>query len=248
MEHSKNNKFTNRTCSKTDGLPLMGVILIGLGLVFLLDRLNIIPSEIRSYIITWQALLIFIGFINLFRKNSRFPGIILILVGSTFLIPEIIHIPFEAKQVIWPIVLIVIGVTIVFKAKKFKSPQLLKSHSDSYNDHEKINEVAIFGGGKRMITTQNLKGGKITAIFGGLEIDLTDATIIDDIAVIEVACIFGGVSFIVKPEWNVQLQVATILGGFDDKRKVYKQDHSENSKQLIIKGAAIFGGGEVKSY
>ena len=104
-----------------------------------------------------------------------------------------------------------------------------------------------FGGGKRQITSQNLRNGNLSAIFGGLEIDLTQAYFDEDEMVLEIAAIFGGVSLAVKSEWDVQIQVTSILGGFSDERKIYKGDQP-SGKRLIIKGAAIFGGGEVKSY
>ncbi|MBI9066064.1 MAG: hypothetical protein JEZ09_02150 [Salinivirgaceae bacterium] len=249
MDYKKDHRMSEkRTCNRNEGLPIMGIFLVGLGVVFLLDRLHIIPNYWRNIIISWQALLIFIGIINLFKNHARFPGFILILVGTTFLIPEIIDIPFETRQLIWPIILIGVGLMIVFKTRNLKVPRVLSSDSETINGAEKIDEVAIFGGGKRVITSQNLKGGNITAIFGGIELDLTEAELADDIAVLEVACIFGGTTIITKPEWDVQVQVASILGGFTDKRKMYKRDTGTQTKTLIIKGAAIFGGGEVKSY
>lgn len=250
MEHSKiqNNYRNNKACKKQDGLPVIGFFFIGLGVVFMLDRLGLIPYEWRSIIISWQALLIFIGTINIFRSHARFPGLILILVGAAFLIPDIIPIPFETKQLIWPLILIIVGAAILLKARQFKTPHVFSHDEESQVVSEKIDEVAIFGGGKRVITTQNLKGGNITAIFGGLEIDLSDAEIQEDVIVLEVAAIFGGATIIVKSDWDVQVQVSSILGGFSDKRKVYKNDNREGAKRLIIKGAAIFGGGEVKSF
>jgi predicted membrane protein len=250
MNYTK-NKFNTRTphCSKQDGLPIVGLFLIGFGLMFLLDRMNLIPSYWRHIIISWQALLIFIGLINLFKSHARIPGIILILIGSAFLLPEIFDIPFETRQLIWPVLLIGAGVLIVFKARNFKAPSVIHSETETFNGQEKIEEVAIFGGGKRIITSKNLRGGNVSAIFGGLELDLTEAELANDTAVLEVACIFGGVTIIVKPEWDVQVQVTSILGGFDDKRKLYKRpDGTPATKHLIIKGAAIFGGGEVKAY
>lgn len=251
MDYTKgNNKhFKGSSCKKQDGLPLVGIFLIGFGLIFLLDRMNLISSYWRHIIISWQSLLIFIGLINVFKSHARIPGIILILVGSAFLAPEIFNIPFETRQLIWPVVLIAVGLVIVFKARSIKAPKVFHSEKESTNGQERIEEIAIFGGGKRIITSQNLRGGNASAIFGGLELDLTEAELSEETAVLEVACIFGGVTIIVKPEWDVQVQVASILGGFDDKRKVYKRSEGMPSgKRLIIKGAAIFGGGEVKAY
>ncbi|MDA3890733.1 MAG: DUF5668 domain-containing protein [Salinivirgaceae bacterium] len=251
MNYIKNNRHTKGShCHSKDNIPIVGFFLIGFGIVFLLDRMNLIPSYWRHIIISWQSLLIFIGTINIFKSNARVPGLILIMVGSAFLIPEIFNISFQTKQLIWPVILISVGLLIVFKARHIKAPKMFNPESETYNGQEKIEEVAIFGGGKRIITNQNLKGGNVSAIFGGIELDLTDAELGDEIVVLEIAAIFGGVVIIVKPEWDVQVQVSSILGGFDDKRKVYKraEGSSASGKKLIIKGAAIFGGGEVKSY
>jgi len=245
---NKERKNQNPHCSRADGFPFMGFVFVGLGLVFLLDRMNLIPDYWRSIIISWQALLIFIGLINIFRNNHRFPGFILILVGATFLIPDVFNIPFETRQLIWPVLLIIIGLAILFKTKRSNHPDFFRSHSngDSINNADFIDEVAIFGGGKRIVTSKNLKGGKVTAIFGGLELDLTQAEISEDVAIIEISAVFGGATIFVNPDWVVQVQVASVMGGFSDKRKSYKQEGVFPHKTLIIKGAAVFGGGEVK--
>lgn len=250
MNYMKDKKhFKDSHCSKRDGAPIIGIFLIVFGFVFLFDRMNLIPAFWRDIIISWQMLLIFIGSINIFKSSARMPGLILIFVGSAFLIPEIFEISLHTKQLLWPVILIAIGLLIVFKARNIKPPKFGNINDQTFNGQEKIEEVAIFGGGKRVITNQNLKGGNVSAIFGGIELDLTESELGDDVVIIEIAAIFGGVVLIVKPEWDVQVQVSSILGGFDDKRKVYKRtDNSPTGKSLIIKGAAIFGGGEVKSY
>ncbi len=249
MDFTKNDNGTKRPhCSKNDGLPFMGIFLIGLGLLFLLDRLGIIPHHYRSWLFSWQSLLIFVGFISMFKTHARFPGLILILVGSGFLLPEIFDVSYNFSRLIFPVILILVGAAIVFKTRSLKHPHVFHSSEETFSALETIEEVAIFGGGKRVVSSQNLKGGQITAIFGGIELDLSDADLDENGAIIEVACIFGGTTIIVKPEWDVQVQVASILGGFSDKRKVYKQTEATKGKRLIIKGAAIFGGGELKSF
>lgn len=249
MDYQDNKHSRHSHDIKKDKLPIMGLFLIGLGFVFLLNRMDFIPHFWMSIIISWQSLLIFIGLLNLLKSHDRFPGIILILVGSIFLLPKLINVPFEVRQFAWPIVLMAIGVVILLKSRSFIPSNIFNSNRDNYTNHDRIEEVAIFGGGKRIITSKNLKGGRVSAIFGGLELDLTEADIDGDIAVLEVSCIFGGVGIVVNPEWDVQVQVASILGGFDDKRKLYKRDANLISKKrLIIKGSVIFGGGEVKAY
>jgi predicted membrane protein len=249
MDYTKNDSVSRKPhCSKNDGLPFMGIFLIGLGIVFLLDRIGIIPHQYRNLIFSWQSLLIFVGVVSMFKTHARFPGLILILVGAGFMLPNIMDIPFNISRLIFPVILILVGVGLVLKTRNQTRPHVFHSGTETVNGSERIEEVAIFGGGKRVISSQNIRGGVITAIFGGIELDMSDAELSDEGAVIEITCIFGGTTIIVKPEWDVQLQVASILGGFSDKRKVYKQTEPNNGKKLIIKGAAIFGGGELKSF
>jgi hypothetical protein len=46
-------------------------------------------------------------------------------------------------------------------------------------------------------------------------------------------------------DWNVKLEVFNIFGGYGDKRVRGQVDFN---KTVIVKGVAIFGGGEIKSY
>lgn len=247
MENSQPHKIMiKEKCNRIENIPIMGIFLIGIGVAFLLNRLQVIPSYWSNLIMSWQSLLIFIGVINVFKRHARFPGLILILIGVTFLLPDAFDIPFETRQLIWPVLLIIIGLVIVLKTRNLKIPKYEDSDPEYNINTGKIDEVAIFGGGKRVISNQNLQGGNITAIFGGVDLDLTEADFADDYNVLEVTCIFGGVTVITKPEWDIQVHVASILGGFSDKRKVYKRDDLSSKKTLVIKGAAIFGGGEIK--
>ena len=93
---------------------------------------------------------------------------------------------------------------------------------------------------------QVFKGGKVSNIFGGTEIDLTQATLAEGRNELIIECIFGGVTLIVPSDWKVVLNMSSIMGGFSDKRMYIKE--SSDSRILIVKGTAIFGGGEVKSY
>lgn len=111
-----------------------------------------------------------------------------------------------------------------------------------------IDYVNIFSGGERQIVSQNFKGGKISAIFGGIELDLTKASLAPGYSELEIACVFGGATIIVPDDWHISIQVTPILGGFSDSRKLSPGRTVDPAKHLIIKGVVVFGGGEVKSY
>lgn len=226
-----------------------GLVVIIAGLMLLAFNFDIVPIDFKHIIFSWQMLLIAIGVVSISNNESRTPGIILILVGSFFLLPELFdfHIPFI--KLFWPVLLIVIGVMIILKRgfhhrghRHCKFPENISNLEDGY-----VNETNVFSGSKRKITHQDFKGGKISNVFGGTEIDLTQATLAEGRVELNVECIFGGVTLIVPSDWKVVLNVSSIMGGFADKRNMVREP-ADPSRMLVIKGSAIFGGGEIRSY
>ena len=226
----------------------LGVIIIIAGILLLIEKTGILPFEIHHIIFSWQMLLIAIGFVSFFSSESRTPGTILILIGSVFLIPRIFEVSFNVTHMFWPVMLIAIGVLILVKRSPGQLWQMRTHHLNNQNlDDGYIHEENIFSGGKQRVMHQVFRGGHINCIFGGSEVDLTQATLADGVSELEVNTIFGGVTLIVPADWKVQLKMTSIMGGFSDKRS-YVKDNSDPSRVLIIKGSTIFGGGELKSY
>jgi hypothetical protein len=125
----------------------------------------------------------------------------------------------------------------------------------SYDSTEpRLNVVNIFWGGKRRIVTKNFLGGEIVTIFGGFDIDLTQADMQSSETHVDVVTIFGGGDIRVPADWEVVLETVGIFGGCND-RTVHPQQQVPGStdsanpprKRLIIKGVAIFGGLTIKN-
>ena len=108
--------------------------------------------------------------------------------------------------------------------------------------------VAIFGACERRFTGQHFQTGKATSIFGGLELDFRDADI-DDEAVLEVSCVFGGVELRVPETWYVNSRSLPVFGGFEDKTRQTRVEQAPGAKRktLIITGTVVFGGVEIKN-
>jgi predicted membrane protein len=224
---------------------IIGVILVIAGLFLVVRNTGFFPEFIDDVIFSWPMLLVTIGVvITLSSSGSRTSGIILMAVGAFFLIPIIFRETFHMYNMFWPSIFIIIGVIFIFSKRKGWG-QMTSSGTvgDDYIDF-----VHVFSGGERQIVSDNFRGGKVSAVFGGSEIDLTKARLAPGVSVLEIACVFGGTTIIVPDEWNVKIEVTPVLGGFGDSRKLHPGRTIDTTKQLIIKGAVIFGGGEVKSY
>ncbi|TFF38731.1 LiaF transmembrane domain-containing protein [Mucilaginibacter psychrotolerans] len=109
-----------------------------------------------------------------------------------------------------------------------------------------LDATAIFGGVNKTIFSKNFRGGDITNIFGGTEIDFTHADI-GTRAVIDITQVFGGTKIIVPANWQVIVDMSAIFAGTDDKR-LKSMQAMKSDKVLIIKGVSLFAGLEIRSY
>ncbi len=223
---------------------IVGVLLVLIGLFLVLRNTGFFPGFIDHIIFSWPMLLLAIGLvITIGSSGSKTSGIIVMAVGAFFLIPHIFQETFDINM-FWPSIFIIIGVIFIFsKRRGWNAISISPQVGDDYIDY-----VHIFSGGERKIVSDNFRGGKVTAIFGGTEIDLTKAKLAPGRSELEIACIFGGATIIVPDDWNVKIDVVPILGGFGDSRKLNLGRTVDTSRQFVIKGAVVFGGGEVKSY
>ncbi len=236
--------------NKTKNNAWLGIVLVVLGSYFVLRNLHIIPYSIYNILpyefFSWRTVLIVIGVAML--STGKKNGYIFIGIGAITLIPHIFSgvywLQFDLRD-LWPLILIAIGVSIFLKKK---DSRIGGSFSKAgVQDDEYIEEVNIFGGSERYITSRNFKGGKVTSIFGGSNINFIDADLSPDNAVIDAFSLFGGCTFIVPSDWNVVIDSTNIFGGYTNKRHFHSVESPINQeKVLVIKGTAIFGGGEIK--
>jgi len=236
---------------------VLGAVLIFLGGLFLLSSLNILDFNIGRVIFSVPFAMLVIGLFILVNTSKRLTGGLLTGLGVFFLIPKIYpQIEYNSGIVI-PVLLILFGIYIIFKKRKSSFAESLGEGNAAINkdkiddvaiNKDKIDDVAILGGGTKLISSDNFKGGNITAIFGGSEINLMNCNLAPGDNVIDVLTIFGGTTIIVPKEWNIVVNVTSILGGFSNKSVRNPAVAIDHSRTLHIKGLAMFGGGEIKTY
>ncbi|MDD3875048.1 MAG: DUF5668 domain-containing protein [Bacteroidales bacterium] len=224
---------------------VFGFILLIAGALMLSFNLGVLPAEFKSVIFSWQMLLIAIGLINISSKDSFILGVVLILVGGFFILPKFLVLPDNFISLFWPVILILAGLMILLK--KWTLRHHFHVAKETNNDSGFIEETNIFGGNKTKINAPTFKGGKIVNVFGGSEINLMHTQLDEGKNLLEIVCVFGGVLLIVPADWIIKVEVASVMGGFSDKRVSIKSK-TDDTRELIIKGVVVFGGGELKSF
>lgn len=226
------------THKRKSSAGVFGLILVVVGAALIANQFDIIPVNIKNVLFTWQAFLILLGVVFITTRDSRVTGYILMGVGGFFIIPEVLDVSWEYRRLFWPTLFIIVGLLILFKgASVFRS----RSYSGTDSDH--VDDVNVFGGSDKIITSKNFQGGSIVSVFGGGKYDLRQAKLAKNCE-LEVVNVFGGSNLLIPPDWNVKTEVVGIFGGFSDKRSTV-EPNSENT--IIIKGVAIFGGGDIKN-
>jgi hypothetical protein len=244
-----------------------GAIIIGIGVLFLLNNLHIV--FIRDLWRFWPVALIAAGLVKLVDSTyggGRLFGGILLAVGAIFLGGNLGFYDVTMRE-LWPLFLIGAGLIMLGNrvwgpdwhgSRRFggwpgPTPGPWDKGPDKGREAEAdasgsiLNEAAIFGGGKRKVTSQDFKGGELTAIFGGFEIDLRNAGMAGDSAVLEVNAIFGGAEIRIPDTWTAVVQGMGIFGGYGDDTRAPNPAANPQIKRLFVKGTAVFGGVSVKN-
>lgn len=224
---------------------LLGIAIIFIGVLFLADNFGMITYDVRRYLFRWQAILIVLGLVFIASGRNRSTGIILLFVGGIFYLRDILDYHINFTQLFWPSLLILVGVLMIFRHRLDGD----RTRGKVFSGDDFIDELALFGGGDRVVTSQQFQGGKVTTVFGGLNYDMLKAKLAPGDNVIDVFCLFGGMKLIVPEGWTVKIRVMSFFGGFSDKHRFRVPEATpETGTQLIIRGTVIFGGGEIKSY
>lgn len=235
-----------------------GAVLITAGSLLLVNNLGLLPFAIPAYVFSWKMLLVVIGLS--FIISGKFGGIVPLSIGAYFILPEALGLQWPHFHQLWPAFIILAGILVLFKKRDHHRWQKKRAFFKKFKDHrfvdaeveneQEIKEdimeaTAIFGGESKKVSSYDFKGGKCTAIFGGLEIDLTNCYLSSEKGVIEVTAVFGGVTLKVPKEWNVRSEIVPVMGGVEDAIFNMTGTYVDPAAELTLRGSVVMGGVEI---
>jgi len=259
--------------TNNDGGIVFGFIILGIGVLLLLKKLGFFFPD---WLLTWPMILIVIGTFTLIKHEFKSViGVLMLGFGLFFLFEREFNFDFGLDRYILPIVLIGLGIHLISKKRNEKNvlktiqdqiqsrskdfptepkdpltgePKTLGSISNvtGVTFSDQLNVDAILSGVQKRVLSKNFQGGKLTAAFGGIDLDLTQADF-NGMVNLQIDVIFGGMKLIVPPHWDIRTEVTNIAAGIEDKR-LYRESEVDPNKVLVIRGTILFGGLEIKSF
>ncbi|MCH7409140.1 cell wall-active antibiotics response protein [Belliella sp. DSM 111904] len=263
-----NQNFKNQSNNYT-----LGIILIVIGGIILVKKLGFI---LPVWLFSWPVIFLCVGLVILINSQFKSgAGYFFLIFGSFFLLKKYVDLPYGFEGYVIALGLIGAGLyflanqkrnipnTFDSKGQVFGSPftgggfgnqgsstvdaeaEEVKFDGAAF-EPEIITSQAFLSGDQKRILSKNFRGGKISAILGGSEIDLSQADLTEP-AMLNVEVALGGIKLLVPPHWNVQVNVSNVLAGIEDKR-MFSNVSPDPKKVLKIYGSVVLGGLEIKSF
>lgn len=213
---------------------ILGLVIIGVGTGFLLDTLGVFNfGDIAA---TWWPLAVILVGILIFINDAKnyLWALLVVGIGVLWQLKALDVVDINPWQLFWPAVIIVVGLSILFNRSATRL-RVSKSERDDV--------TAIMGGSDQRNSSPDFKASKVTAVMGGVKLDLRKAVIKKE-ATVEVFSFWGGVELIVPRDITVKNQTSVILGGVEDKSE---REGGKDAPVLYVIGDVIMAGVEIKN-
>ncbi len=222
------------TSSRTRPWPqlFLGLLLVGTGVVALLGLLGVIDITLGRLVSTWwPTVIIALGLAGIASVPRAWVGpSVLLVVGSLLQLDRLDVVDVSIWELVIPMLLILAGLTML-------------AHLARSSDGRVVNAAVLWWGTERRSSSPDFRGGNLSAVMGGVDVDLRSAGIIGR-AEMSVFVLWGGVDIKVPPGWRVVLTGLPVLGGWTDKTTA---PHDPDAPELVVHVTAIMGGVEVKN-
>ena len=213
---------------------LFGVIVVLIGVFLFIKQVGIISPLADNlwtlFIKFWPLLLLFLG-IELYISNNRITGGIILLLSVSFLFNTLLD--FNFFSVLWPILIIGIGVSLLLKEEREEEKKVK-------DDTSYLSQTLLFKDENLKVDSQNFKGGRLDMFVGSLKLDLREAKVSKGGAKLNINAIFANVNVLVPKECRVKSKGSRVIGDWT----INLKDREREEPVLNINGNILFG--EVK--
>lgn len=228
---------------------VFGLLILIFGVVSLLDRLGVDTGAALRFIPPVGLLVIGLTCLVQCRgRSGTFWGIVWIVSGTWWLLDVLGMTQVKLGTVFFPGLLLILGGSIVWRA--LRGPALSRRRSGApggapgADADAVVSLFAALAGLEQRNSSPAFRGGDISAVMGGATLDLRDAKVAGEEAVLEVFAFWGGIEIRVPDDWTVSSKVLPIMGGFED--KTHPLTGAAHGR-LVVRGVVVMGGVEVSN-
>ena len=222
------------------GRLLVGMVIATVGVLFLLDAAGV--ADAGDVIARWwPSVIVAAGLLTLAERPPAYlRGAILTAGGAVGLLFTTGVLDHNAWRYVWPVAVIVAGLAVMARWSG-------RTISSGSHPDDVISSTSMFGGAELASADQQFRGAWLTAIFGGITLDLRDAHPAAGGASVNATVAFGGIDVLVPKGWRVTVKSVPIFGGVED-----GTDRSDplpaDAPTLHIDAVTVFGGVSVKHH
>jgi len=218
------------------GSSLVGLVLLFIGLGILFNNLGL--GEFSRWLsLGWPVILmVAVVWLSISRQMSLRTAGFLFIVAILFQVDALNLIKVSAFALLWPLLIIWIGIQAFFRWED--------RDTTVSKDDDKLDIFTLFSGSVQRSNSKAFLLARVTALFGGSQVDLRQVQVAEDGAVVDLFVAFGGVEIFVPKDAQVRIEATPLFGGIEDQTHV---DSSVKKPQIIrVRGTVLFGGIEIK--
>jgi hypothetical protein len=217
------------------GRAVVGSILVGVGAVFLLDAAGALeagPTLARW----WPAAVVLLGAFQIASERRVGPVSGILLTGGLLLLGATTGVFGSVDWgLVWPAILILAGAGLLFGWGRRRMGAV---------DQDEMSGTAVLSSVRLATRSSGFRRAAVTAVLGGLTLDLTRATPVPGGASVSATAVFGGIDVLVPEGWAVTIRGIPLFGGWDD--TTARTPVGPDVPRVDIQALVVFGGLEVK--
>ncbi len=194
----------------------------------------------------WTLFIIVPGLISMVQNGPNTGNVIVVLIGIVLLLSaqDVLDRALMGKMFL-PAILVLIGISILLGGRRHITTHSAVGGGSSGQTVSQQSGVpsytGVFSGSDVRWPAEPFNGANLTAVFGGVKLDLRDAVFNGDV-VINSTAIFGGVDILVPPHVRVQVAGVPVFGGIDN----HASGVTAGNPTIYLNSSCVFGGIDIK--
>jgi predicted membrane protein len=244
---------------------IFGFILITLGTLWTLDSFGVLDAG--AVLRWWPIILVFLGVQRLtgigHRQNPVWGGIL--TVGGLLMLSDNVGWLHFTSGAFWALALVAAGIMmlrpsafgrVVYVGRRSRR-RWRRADFDEKDVHIGAGEVrpaddpnsriqvfSMWSHVIRRVVSQQFQHAEVSTVMGGVRLDLRTAKPVPGGAVVDLSVVWGGVEIYVPSTWIVVNEASIMLGGINEQTR---HAPAGSPDVLILKGAVVMGGVEIKN-